>query len=247
MPNKPAHSFSKATIHPQFIQTTALTKKITSKRSTPRSGKTARIVPFRLMVITDSRLCIGDLNSRLKELYQSGVKAVQLREKSSPATSILEFAVRANISASKYDSLLIINDRLDIALLSGCSSVHSPAMGIPNKEIKKYIKNSISGKSVHSESDAKKAQKEGYDYLLFGPVFRTPAKIKFGNPQGLAKLKKVCSAVKIPVFAVGGINPARVSKCLNAGAYGVAGIRDFMTTKNVKARISNYRKVLGSL
>lgn len=204
-------------------------------------------IPFRLMVITDSRLCIGDLNSRLKKLYQSGVKAVQLREKSSPASSILEVAVKANKDAVKYHSQLIVNDRLDIALLAGCSAVHSPAMGIPNKEIKKYIKNSISGKSVHSVAEAVQAEKAGYDYLLFGPVFRTPAKIKFGKPQGLAKLKKVCNAVKIPVFAVGGINPARVSKCLNAGAYGVAGIRDFMTTKNVKATVSNYRKVLGGL
>ncbi|MBE2217198.1 MAG: thiamine phosphate synthase [Ignavibacteria bacterium] len=199
------------------------------------------------MVITDCRLCIGDLNNRLKELYQSGVKAVQLREKSSPASSILEFAVKANISAVKYDSQLIINDRLDIALLSGCSAVHSPAKGIPNKEIKKYIKNSISGKSVHSIAEAVQAEKAGYDYLLFGPVFRTPAKIKFGKPQGLDKLKKVCCAVKIPVFAVGGINPSRVPKCLKAGAYGVAGIREFMTTNNIKATVSNYSKVLGGL
>lgn len=199
------------------------------------------------MVITDSNLCKGSFDNRLKELFRTGIKAVQLREKSLPASEILNHAVKAGKAASRHGALLIINDRIDIAMLSESSAIHSPGRGIPNSIIKKFIKNSISGKSVHSVSEAKKAQKEGYDYLLFGPVFITPAKVRYGKPQGIQKLKEVCSAVSIPVFAVGGINPLRASKCLQAGAYGAAGIRDFMTSKNIKNTISTYRKVLGSL
>lgn len=199
------------------------------------------------MVITDSSLSKGSFEDRLRDLFRSGVKAIQLREKSLPAAMVLDYAIKAGKAASKHDSLLIINDRLDIAMLSGSRAVHSPGRGIQNSVIKKFIKNSISGKSVHSVSEAIKAQKEGYDYLLFGPIFRTPAKIKFGKPQGLQKLKEVCSAVNIPVFAVGGINPQRASKCLQAGAYGVAGIWDFMASGNIGKTVSSYRKVLGTL
>ncbi len=199
------------------------------------------------MVITDSNLCKGSFDNRLKELFRSGVKAIQLREKSLPAVMVLDYAIKAGKTAAKHNSLLIINDRIDLAMLSNSRAIHSPGMGIPNSVIKKFFKNSISGKSVHTVPEAKKAQKEGYDYLLFGPVFRTPAKVRYGKPQGIHKLKEVCSAVSIPVFAVGGINPSRASKCLLAGAYGVAGIRDFMTSKNIKNTVSSYRKVLGSL
>jgi len=199
------------------------------------------------MVITDTNLCEGSFENRLSDLFRSGVKALQLREKSLPAAEVLKHAVKAVKAASKQGALLIISDRIDIAKLSGCSAVHSPSAGIPNSMIKKYIRNSLSGKSVHSVYEAKEAQNEGYDYLLFGPVFRTPAKIKYGKPQGLPKLREVCSSVNIPVFAVGGINPERAAKCLQAGAYGVAGIRDFMKSNNISKTVSSYRKVLGSL
>lgn len=199
------------------------------------------------MVITDSSLCKGSFENRLSDLFRCGVQAIQLREKSLSAAEVLKHAVKAGVSATKYGALLMINDRIDIAKLSGCRAIHSPSAGVPNSMIKKYIRNSLSGRSVHSVSEAKRAQKEGYDYLLFGPVYRTPAKVKFGKPQGLQKLKEVCCSVNIPVFAVGGINPARALKCLQAGAYGVAGIRDFMTSGNIINTVSSYRKVLGSL
>lgn len=199
------------------------------------------------MVITDSSLCKGSFDDRLRELFRCRVKAIQLREKSLPAAEVLMSAKKASNTALKYDSLLIVNDRIDIAKLAGCRAVHSPSKGTPNNMIKSYIPNSLSGKSVHSVSEAVKAEKEGFDYLLFGPVYRTPAKVKYGKPQGLFNLSTVCDAVNIPVFAVGGINPARAAKCLQAGAYGVAGIRDFMKSNNIKKTVSSYRKVLGSL
>ncbi len=79
---------------------------------------------------------------------------------------------------------------------------------------------------------------------MFGPVFRTPAKIKYGKPQGLKNLGKVASAVKIPVFAVGGINQGRIKKCIDAGAYGVAGIREFMLTKDPAKTIREFMNEL---
>ncbi len=125
-------------------------------------------------------------------------------------------------------------------MLSGSYGVHSTSSGISNADIRKHSKALLAGRSVHSLNEAMKAEKEGFDYILFGPVFRTPAKVKYGKPQGLKKLENICSAVKIPVFAVGGITPRRIKKCINAGAFGTAGIREFMITANAKKTVKEY-------
>ena len=202
-------------------------------------------INFRLLVITDRKLAKGNFSELLKKCCKSGIKAIQIREKNLPSSEITKLSKKIKSFASKSKTKVLINDRLDIALLSGADGVHSPEKGVQARYIKKY--NLISGKSVHSVRQAIKAEKEGYDYLLFGPVYRTPAKVKYGSPHGLNKLKQVCGSVKVPVFAVGGITPRRVKKCLKAGAYGVAVIRAVMKSKNVRKSISEFKSELGEL
>lgn len=162
------------------------------------------------------------------------------------SSELLDTALRIK-SIIKKNTSLIINGRIDIALLTKAEGIHLPVNSFSVQQVKQLLPEVLTGKSVHSVSEAVNAEKDGADYLLFGPVFRTPAKIKFGKPQGLLKLQKVCELVKIPVYAVGGINPPRIKKCLDAGAYGVAGIREFMLSKNLKQTITLYRKELGEL
>jgi thiamine-phosphate pyrophosphorylase len=203
-------------------------------------------IDFRLIVITDFSLYIGDPVSLVAKISSNGVKAIQLREKTLPAVRLLDLAVKIKSRISKNTSL-IINDRLDIAILSGAQGLHSPESGVLTDQIKKYSRGFILGKSVHSLKGAMKAEKDGYNYLIFGPVFRTPAKKKYGKPQGLRSLARVCQSVNIPVFAVGGITPYRIKKCLDSGAHGVAAIRQFMTSQNIKQTVKDYKRELGSL
>lgn len=198
------------------------------------------------MVITDRSLCKKDPVILISKLSSYGVKAIQLREKDLPAEVLLTLAKSIKLRL-KNQTRLIINDRLDIALLCDADGLHSPVNGVNAKQIKNYSKRLILGKSVHSVNEAVKAETNGFDYLIFGPVFRTPAKIKYGKPQGLKSLSKVCQSVNIPIFAVGGITPNRVKKCLDAGAYGVAAIRQFMTSQNIEQAIMEYKQALGSL
>jgi thiamine-phosphate pyrophosphorylase len=197
-----------------------------------------------LLVITDRKSTRKDLSKIINDCFKAGVKAIQLREKDLPSNRLLALA---NKLKKTTKSKLIINDRLDIALLSSSDGVHSPEKGIDAKYIKKYAKNLLAGRSVHSKEQAIRAERGGFDYLLFGPVFRTPTKIKYGAPQGLKKLKQICSAVNIPVFAVGGITPRRVKKCLTAGAYGVASISAVMKSANIRKTISEFKGVLEGL
>ncbi|HMQ80868.1 MAG TPA: thiamine phosphate synthase [Ignavibacteria bacterium] len=199
------------------------------------------------MVITSGKLRGNELVKQITALSAAGVKAVQLREKNIQAGDLLLIAKSAINKIGKSGTKLIANERLDVALLAGANGIHSSSHGIENMYIRKFAPGLLSGRSVHSVHEAVKAEKDGFDYILFGPIFRTPAKVKYGKPQGLKNLAEVCSSVKIPVFAVGGINPKRIKRCINAGAYGVAAIREFADTKNLKKAVKEFMKELGSL
>ncbi len=199
------------------------------------------------MVITDIGLAGGNLMSLLKKACESGVRCIQIREKILSDAELLLLCKQIKNIALKSHAYVLINDRLDIALLSNSDGIHSSSNGIKAKDIKKQSSKMITGKSVHSISQAKEAERDGFDYILFGPVFRTPSKVRYGNPQGLEKLSRICNSVKIPVFAVGGITPLRAEKCLEAGASGVAAIRPFMTSGNIKKIIKDFESSLGSL
>jgi thiamine-phosphate pyrophosphorylase len=205
-------------------------------------------IGFRLLVISDRKLCRHkSLEEITREAFSSGVKAFQLREKDLSALALLTLARNIKKISIKSHAKLIINERLDIALLANAEGVHSPEKSINPQDVKKFGKNLIIGKSVHSVESAIKAERDGYDYILFGPVFRTKSKIKYGRPKGIAELKKVCCTVKIPVFALGGINPERAIKCINAGAHGAAVIGAIFKSKNVKRTVLEFKKSLGGL
>jgi thiamine-phosphate pyrophosphorylase len=205
---------------------------------------------FRLLLITDRKKC-KDLKQVILSACKAGVKAVQLREKSAngglSSVELLSLSKELRRITKANSSNLIINDRLDICLLVKADGVHSPEKGFLPSQIKKYNSKLLAGKSVHSVENAIKAERNGYDYILAGPVFRTASKVKYGKPLGLKVLNEICNAVNIPVYAVGGINPERAKKCISQGAYGVAVISEIMSAKSVKQKVKEFEKALGGL
>jgi len=204
-----------------------------------------RKVDFRLILITDRKLCTN-LTSRISQACSAGIKAVLLREKDLEDGYLLALSKKIKVITGKTNSKLFISDRYDIAILSGAEGIHSPEKGITPQQLIKPV-NLLIGRSVHSIASAQTAEKLGFDYLLFGSVYRTPAKIKYGAPKGLKKLKEVCDAVNIPVFAVGGINPKRAGKCLQSGAHGAAVIRELMLSDNIKKTVNEFKDEMGEL
>jgi thiamine-phosphate pyrophosphorylase len=208
--------------------------------------KSNRKINFRLILITDRKLC-RNLPEKISQACNAGLKAVLVREKDISRAGLNSLVGKILTITTKSNTKLLIHTGALKAFLSGADGYH-----LPEKELlhlhttKKKIK-LISGISVHSVKNAVRAEKLGFDYILFGPVFRTPEKIKYGPPQGRDKLKEVCSSVNIPVFAVGGITPKRIKKCLDSGAHGVAAIRQFMTSQNIKRTVKEYERELGSL
>jgi len=205
-------------------------------------------IDFRLLVITDNHLAKDNtLESIVEKCCGNGVRAIQLREKDISAKKLFDISKRLRKITRKHSAKLVINDRLDIALLSKSDGVHSPEQGIKAEDIRKINSKLLTGKSVHSQTSAVEAERDGYDYIIFGPVFRTPLKVKYGKPQGLKKLKEVCQAVGIPVFAVGGITPDRSGRCIDCGAHGVTVIGAVFRSTDLKKTLREFRTSLGCL
>ncbi len=202
---------------------------------------------FRLLLITDRKNSYHPILKQVEECLKAGVRAVQLREKDLTTGELIFLAKKLRNVTSKYKAKFIINERIDVAMLVEADYLHLPSSSIDIEDIKCFNKKIRIGKSVHSIQEAIRAEKSGADYLLFGPIFSTPNKKRFGKPQGLNSLKEINLSVKIPVYAVGGINSSRARKCMGVGAEGVAVIRDLMCSENLKQRVGEYKKILNKL
>jgi thiamine-phosphate pyrophosphorylase len=114
---------------------------------------------------------------------------------------------------------------VDVALAAEAEGVHISGRSQPVKAARKLmgVEKYVSA-SVHSLEEALKAESDGADFVTFGPVYHTPSKAAYGLPVGLSSLEQACQALKIPVFALGGIKEENAVDTLKAGAYGVAVI-----------------------
>jgi thiamine-phosphate pyrophosphorylase len=97
---------------------------------------------------------------------------------------------------------------------------------------------------VHSLEDALAAEADGADWIVFGPVYDTPSKRRYGAPQGLATLERVAGAVRIPAIAIGGIVPERVAEVRAAGAHGVAAISALLAAESPAAATRKFLEAL---
>jgi thiamine-phosphate pyrophosphorylase len=148
----------------------------------------------------------------------------------------------------------LVNDRLDVAIAGRAGGVHLGEKGLPVAEARRLVNSAQSrqaldesfviGISCHSLEAAQAAQRDGADYIFFGPIFATPSKAAYGEPQGLARLAEVCRAVSIPVLAIGGITQESIDSCLEAGAAGIAAIRLFQDATDPSNVIQRLRHLL---
>lgn len=148
---------------------------------------------------------------------------VQLREKSLSGLEYYKLALRVRELTRKHDVLLMINDRVDIAMGVSADGVHLPEKGLPPGVVRRMAPDLIVGYSAHSLESALYAQEEGAHYITLSPIFKTQSHPEL-EPVGLSLLKEVSQRVSIPVYALGGITWDRMRQCYKNGAYGIAGI-----------------------
>lgn len=191
------------------------------------------MIPFRLYIITDRFRCSPRLlYGVIHDLLDAGVSAIQLREKDLSDVEFINLAKPIAKLCRGYAAQLFINSRAEIAAELGANGVHLPGNSPPVEEVVPQSDyRLIVGCSVHSRDEARTRELEGADFLSYSPIYPTASKPGYGPAVGLEKLRKVAASVKIPVFALGGITPERVTECIGAGAYGVAVMSSVMSAE----------------
>ena len=180
---------------------------------------------FSLYLITDRAAAPRPAADVVEECLAAGLRAVQLREKDLEARDLLALADTLREATQRHGARLIVNDRADVALAAGADGVQRTHASLPVSALREITPPGfLLGASVHSEAEARDAAAQGADFIVFGPVYDTASKRRYGPPQGLAALGAVTRAVDRPVLAVGGLTPERVAEVLAAGAAGVAVI-----------------------
>ncbi|MDI6800613.1 MAG: thiamine phosphate synthase [Thermodesulfovibrionales bacterium] len=168
------------------------------------------------------------MENSISILLETGIKWVQYREKNRTRRGIFYEAVKLRELTKKFNACLIINDHADIALAADADGVHLGQCDLPIREARKIVgHDKIIGVSTHSLSEALEAEREGADYIGFGSVFHTDTKEDI-IIQGVDALREVTNSVKIPVIAIGGINPDNVKSVFDTGCYGVAVSSGFL-------------------
>ncbi len=201
----------------------------------------------------ESRKAQELLLSKIEAAAAAGVDWIQIREKDLSGRDCglltreaLQRAAKSTAS-NAAPTLILVNDRQDVALSERAGGVHLGEDSLPLLEAKRLSnaqgQDFLIGVSCHSLEAARSAASGGADYLFFGPVFATPSKAAFGAPQGLDRLADVCRAVTIPVLAIGGITLANASDCLAASASGIAAIRLFQDARDMSCLVQSLRKL----
>ena len=162
-----------------------------------------------LYLITGNR---KDLKGIVLQALEAGVKIVQYRDKFLNDNEKVSQAKDLASLCKKYNSLFIVNDRIDIALAAKADGVHLGQEDIPTKIAREIIgSEKIIGRSTHCCEHIRNAEKEGCDYIGIGPVFPSETKTQL-NSIGIDYLRKGLSETLLPAFAIGGINNSSIKQ-----------------------------------
>jgi thiamine-phosphate pyrophosphorylase len=187
-----------------------------------------RLAALRLVAITDGG-AVAEMAAALARRCPPGALLVQVRAKMLEGAALAELAHAVIAAVRPHRQLVLVNDRLDVALGVGADGVHLPERGVPIGEARKIADatGAIVGCSRHDAADAARAVLDGADLVHLGPIWATPSKAGMGAPLGSAALRAARQEIgeTACLVAVGGIDAAHAEHARAAGAHAVAAIR----------------------
>lgn len=170
-------------------------------------------------------------------LLDAGARILQLRLKDTGSRDFLAVARAITPLARAAGAILIVNDRVDIALLADADGVHLGQEDLPLEAARRILgPGRIIGVSTHSIEQARDAEAHGADYIGFGAIYSGGLK-NVQQAQGLERLHAVRQAVRIPIVAIGGITEATLPAVLAAGADAAAIITDVVRASDIAAKV----------
>jgi thiamine-phosphate pyrophosphorylase len=182
----------------------------------------------------------GDPVRLAEALFNAGARIIQVRNKMGSARELLEQVERI-LSFAPHGAEIIVNDRVDVALIAGAGGVHLGQDDVPPVEGRRILGlDRIIGFSTHNLEQAMQAENLPVDYVAVGPIFLTATKEQPDPVVGLENLRAICQAIRKPVVAIGGIKLENAEDVLKAGATSVAVISDVLSAPDVASRVQSW-------
>ena len=189
-------------------------------------------IDLSLYLVTDKSDDVEKFLRTIEEGIKGGVSVVQIREKTADTLDFYNLALKVKEITAKYDVPLIINDRVDVALAVDADGVHVGQTDMPCDVTRALVgPDKIVGVSAATIEEAKKAERDGADYIGSGAVF--PTSTKDDAPKITKKdLKEIVDSISIPVVAIGGINLNNAHELNGTGIAGLSVVSAIMSSDN---------------
>ncbi len=195
-------------------------------------------------VVTDEREDVDEQLRVIEMALQGGATTIQLRRKREDGRALVEYGRRIRELAYRYNALYIVNDRVDIALLTDADGVHVGQSDISCQDVRRLVGDRIVGVSARTLVEAKTAFEDGADYIGAGAIFTTQSKDD-AVVCGLSGLEAMAKAVpQIPIVAIGGINLQNAPDVLSAGADGLAVVSAIMQAVDPTSASREFHKLI---
>ena len=212
-----------------------------------RSERLARFREIDLYPVTCQDLSEGRTNLEVLEaVIAGGGRIIQLREKDWDKRDLYELAVEFKKRTLKSNTLLIINDHVDVALAADADGVHLGQDDLPVPAARRIAPDLILGASTHNLEEALTAQEEGADYVNIGPIFPTKTKAKASRFLGPNAISDIGPRLEVPFTVMGGINMDNITQVLDAGARRVAVVTGVTRANDITERVQELRQIIMS-
>lgn len=181
-----------------------------------------------------------------KILLAAGVRLIQYRDKAANSRRLYEVSCEIAELVHRAGGTFIVNDRADLARLSGADGVHVGREDLPVELARRVLlPGQLVGVSTHTHAQIEEAEASSSNYIAFGPLFPTGSKERPDPVVGLEQLREARKLTSKPLVAIGGITLANAASVIEAGADTVAVIHDLLAAEDVGAQAKKFLQLLG--
>lgn len=203
---------------------------------------------YSLYLVTDRGLALGRSTVDIvRAALDGGITCVQLREKNCTTREFLAEAKAVRDLLHGSGVPLIINDRIDVAMIVHADGVHLGQTDMPIAEARRLVGTQmLIGISAECLEDAIRAEAEGADYIGISPVFATPTKTDTAPPLGLEGIRTIRERVSIPLVGIGGIGPGNADQIIRAGCDGIAVVSAIVSAPDPGRAASELSRIIAA-
>ena len=208
-----------------------------------RDERIARFAASDIYPVISPEFCSGrSVTDVLAEIAAGGAKVVQIRAKNASTLDLLTLVKQCRTITDRHKMLLIVDDRLDVALAAGADGVHLGQDDLPVADAVRLAPDLLIGCSTHNPEEIAKAQADGCGYLNIGPVYPTQTKSVACGAVGLDHMLDWRKAVHCPHSVMGGIKEHHLPELIRNGVRHIAMVTEITQAPDVAEKVRQLRK-----